>query len=113
LILSFFSLLFLIAYQPIYPILIRRIFIREIKPNDIVLQFTVVIILPWIIFDVARWVRDFIEKKCIVEDTNPTTNLNIEILELTDSQYNAMKLMYGNEITRDEALKKSKFYTSI
>lgn len=62
-ILSFLSLLFLITYQPLYPILIRKVFIRGMRPNEIVLLFTAVIIIPWIIFDIIRWVIDYRKNK--------------------------------------------------
>jgi hypothetical protein len=45
--------------------------------------------------------------KQLSEHHERTTDLSIPLLSLTDSQYNAVKTMYGDDMTREEALVKT------
>lgn len=63
LILCFFSILGIIAYQPFYSVLKYDVFEGEVRTNELVLQVTLLAGLPWIIFDVVRWIKDFKKNK--------------------------------------------------
>jgi hypothetical protein len=51
----------LIAYQPFYSALRYDVLDDEVRINEIVLQITALTVIPWIIFDFIRWIKDYRE----------------------------------------------------
>ena len=57
-ILTLIAFVGLIAYQPFYSALKYDVLNDDVRINEIVLQITALTVIPWIIFDFIRWIRD-------------------------------------------------------
>lgn len=49
----------LITYQPIYSVLKYDVFDGEVRTYWIIIQSTFIIVTPWIVFDLIRWIVDY------------------------------------------------------
>jgi hypothetical protein len=57
-ILALLAFIGFLAYQPVYSALKYDVLDDDVRTNDIVIPITAAIIIPWIVFDVIRWIID-------------------------------------------------------